>query len=46
MAHGCPFWNVQARVGALEGEKLALQNLKRDMLRRIKMLEFALKAER
>eukprot|EP00047_Mylnosiga_fluctuans_P012823 m.27969 g.27969 ORF g.27969 m.27969 type:complete len:622 (+) comp4482_c0_seq1:47-1912(+) len=37
---------LQARIGFLEGQYKAEEALKRDLLRRIKMLEFALKQER
>lgn len=37
---------LQARIGFLEGQHKAEEGLKRDLLRRIKMLEFALKQER
>ena len=36
----------QARIAALEGEKKGMEGLKLDLIRRIKMLEFALKQER
>lgn len=38
--------SFQARVAALEGQRLADVNLKRDLLRRIKMLEHVLRTER
>jgi len=37
---------LQAKVAFLEGERKGQENLKRDLIRRIKMLEFALKQER
>lgn len=37
---------AKARIGFLEGQFQAEESLKRDLLRRIKMLEFALKQER
>merc|ERR1711941_29442 len=44
-------WKVEkaeltAQVAFLQGEQKGQQNLKRDLIRRIKMLEFALKQER
>jgi len=37
---------LQARIAFLQGERKGQENLKRDMVRRIKMLEFALRQER
>jgi striatin 1/3/4 len=37
---------AQARVAFLEGQRQGEANLKRDLMRRIKMLEFALQRER
>merc|ERR1712130_210917 len=37
---------LQARIAFLQGERRGQENLKRDLIRRIKMLEFALKKER
>merc|ERR1711976_184759 len=37
---------LTAQVAFLQGEQKGQQNLKRDLIRRIKMLEFALKQER
>ncbi|KAJ3275906.1 hypothetical protein HDV01_006772 [Terramyces sp. JEL0728] len=37
---------LKAKVAYLEGERRAMDNLKSDLLRRIKMLEYALKQER
>lgn len=37
---------LKARIGFLQGERKGQENLKRDLVRRIKMLEFALKQER
>ena len=44
-------WNIEraelrARIALLEGERRSVDNLKTDLLRRIKMLEFALRQER
>ena len=36
----------QARISFLEGERRGIENLKTDLLRRVKMLEFALRQER
>lgn len=36
----------QARIAFLQGERKGQENLKQDLVRRIKMLEFALKQER
>ena len=36
----------QGRIAFLQGERRAQENLKNDLVRRIKMLEFALKQER
>lgn len=38
----CP----QARIAFLQGERKGQENLKNDLVRRIKMLEYALKQER
>jgi len=51
MNSGCySKWNFlfcfQARIAFLQGERKGQENLKRDLVRRIKMLEFALKQER
>lgn len=37
---------IQARVAFLQGERKGQENLKKDLVRRIKMLEYALKQER
>lgn len=37
---------LQARIAFLQGERKGQENLKRDLVRRIKMLEHALKQER
>ncbi|XP_078673597.1 striatin-3-like isoform X1 [Branchiostoma floridae x Branchiostoma belcheri] len=37
---------LQARIAFLQGERKGQENLKRDLVRRIKMLEYALKQER
>ncbi|XP_052832820.1 striatin isoform X7 [Octopus bimaculoides] len=37
---------LQARIAFLQGERKGQENLKQDLVRRIKMLEFALKSER
>ena len=37
---------IQARIAFLQGERKGQENLKQDLVRRIKMLEFALKQER
>lgn len=37
---------TQARIALLEGERRGVENVKNDLLRRIKMLEFALRQER
>ena len=37
---------LQARIAFLKGERKGQENLKQDLVRRIKMLEFALKQER
>lgn len=39
-------WNFQARIAFLQGERKGQENLKNDLVRRIKMLEYALKQER
>ena len=36
----------QARISFLEGERQGQEQLKRDLLRRVKMLEYALQLER
>lgn len=36
----------QARIAFLQGERKGQENLKKDLVRRIKMLEYALKQER
>ena len=36
----------QAKIAFLQGERRGQENLKRDLVRRIKMLEYALKQER
>ena len=38
--------NIQARIAFLQGERKGQENLKNDLVRRIKMLEYALKQER
>ena len=38
--------DLQARIAFLQGERKGQENLKQDLVRRIKMLEFALKQER
>ena len=40
------YWNFQARIAFLQGERKGQENLKNDLVRRIKMLEYALKQER
>lgn len=42
----CLFDFFQARIAFLQGERKGQENLKQDLVRRIKMLEFALKQER
>ena len=37
---------LQARIAFLQGERKGQENLKHDLIRRIKMLEYALKQER
>lgn len=37
---------TQARIALLEGEKRSFDNVKLDLMRRIKMLEFVLRMER
>ncbi|KAH8928180.1 WD40 repeat-like protein [Atractiella rhizophila] len=37
---------MRARIALLEGERRSMENLKTDLMRRVKMLEFALKQER
>lgn len=39
-------FGIQARIALLEGQRRAAENLKVDLLRRVKMLEFALRQER
>lgn len=41
-----PFLPFQARIAFLKGERNGQENLKNDLVRRIKMLEYALKQER
>ncbi|KAL7992502.1 hypothetical protein Chor_016758 [Crotalus horridus] len=41
-----PFLYFQARIAFLQGERKGQENLKKDLVRRIKMLEYALKQER
>lgn len=36
----------QARIALLEGERRSFENVKVDLMRRIKMLEYALRVER
>jgi hypothetical protein len=36
----------QARIALLEGERRSFENVKLDLMRRIKMLEYALRMER
>ncbi|KAH7940459.1 hypothetical protein HPB49_000323 [Dermacentor silvarum] len=44
---GTPCWvRSHARIAFLQGERKGQENLKNDLIRRIKMLEFALKQER
>ena len=43
VAH-CKLW--QARIALLEGERRSFENVKLDLMRRIKMLEYALRMER
>lgn len=38
--------SLQARIAFLQGERKGQENLKNDLVRRIKMLEYALKQER
>jgi hypothetical protein len=38
--------SVQARIALLEGERRSFENVKLDLMRRIKMLEYALRVER
>ena len=38
--------NQQARIALLEGQRRSAENLKLDLLRRVKMLEYALRQER
>lgn len=40
------FFVLQARIAFLQGERKGQENLKNDLVRRIKMLEYALKQER
>jgi len=37
---------MKARIALLEGERRGIENMKTDLMRRVKMLEFALKQER
>ncbi len=37
---------LQARIALLEGERRSFENVKLDLMRRIKMLEYALRVER
>ena len=39
-------YSFQARIAFLQGERKGQENLKNDLVRRIKMLEYALKQER
>ncbi|KAM7155390.1 striatin-3 isoform 5-T5 [Molossus nigricans] len=39
-------WSQKARIAFLQGERKGQENLKKDLVRRIKMLEYALKQER
>ena len=39
-------YNLQAKVAFLQGERSGQENLKHDLVRRIKMLEYAIKQER
>jgi hypothetical protein len=40
------FTFLQARIALLEGERRSFENIKVDLMRRIKMLEYALRVER
>jgi Striatin family len=40
------FFLFQARIAFLQGERKGQENVKSDLVRRIKMLEYALKQER
>ncbi len=40
------YFVLQARIAFLQGERKGQENLKNDLVRRIKMLEYALKQER
>ena len=40
------FFVFQAKIAFLNGERKGQENLKNDLVRRIKMLEYALKQER
>ena len=40
------FKSIQAKIAFLQGERKGQENLKHDLIRRIKMLEYALKQER
>jgi hypothetical protein len=44
--HICFHGKFQARIAFLQGERKGQENLKNDLVRRIKMLEYALKQER
>jgi hypothetical protein len=37
---------LQARIALLEGERRSFENIKIDLLRRVKMMEYALRVER
>jgi hypothetical protein len=39
-------YDVQARIALLEGERRSFENIKLDLMRRIRMLEYALRMER
>ncbi|KAI3352619.1 hypothetical protein L3Q82_005557 [Scortum barcoo] len=43
---GCPLDSIEAQIAFLQGERRGQENLKKDLVRRIKMLEYALKQER
>lgn len=45
-AEGLRCRRVQARIALLEGERRSFENIKVDLMRRIKMLEYALRIER
>ena len=44
--HVIPLSYFQARIAFLQGERKGQEKLKHDLIRRIKMLEYALKQER